>query len=71
MTGCPHCGKPIFAGVMCADCADAISTNELFEMFTLGGRLSDSTLAWISMLVIWAPLCLLIGLVVLMELFRP
>jgi ribosomal protein L32 len=28
---CPHCGKLISVGVMCADCADAISTNLLYD----------------------------------------
>ena len=38
---CPHCRKRISAGVMCADCADAISTHELFECSTFGGRIPD------------------------------
>lgn len=38
---CPHCGRRIAEGVMCADCADAISTNEIFEGLTFDGRLPD------------------------------
>lgn len=60
---CPHCGKPISVGVMCADCADAISTNEIFEMFTIGGRLSDSTVGLIAALFPVVGVLVLIGMV--------
>jgi hypothetical protein len=44
---CPHCGVPISVGVMCANCADAISTDEIFDMLTFGGRVPDFVIALI------------------------
>lgn len=52
---CPHCGKLIPDNhAMCADCADTIATNQLFEMFTFGGSLSDDRIGKIVNIVFGA-----------------
>jgi hypothetical protein len=61
---CPHCGRPISVGVMCADCADRISTDQIFEGLTFGGRLPDCAIALIPTV-----LYLLVVLVMIVLLF--
>lgn len=43
---CPHCGRRVYGdgAVMCEYCAEAISTNELFDMIMFNGKISDGAL---------------------------
>lgn len=43
---CPHCDRRVYqdGAVMCEYCAEAISTNEIFDMMTFNGKISDGAL---------------------------
>lgn len=43
---CPQCGRLVYEddAVMCECCAEEISTNELFDMITFNGKISDGAL---------------------------
>lgn len=43
---CPHCDRRVYedGAAMCEYCAAAISANELYDMITFNGKISDGTL---------------------------